>query len=132
MCGLFRRLNLARKTFMHELPITENILDIVCRHAESSHVRQVVSITLEIGELSDLEDEWMQHYFDYLSKGTIAQGAKLRIIKIPITLTCNSCGNNFDIEKSMIGRSICPSCQAEGNFSIISGRQYHIKEMEAR
>lgn len=117
---------------MHELPITENILEIVCKHAESGQVRQVVSITLDIGDLSELEDEWMQHYFDYLSKGTVAEGAKLKINKIPIKLNCNACGHIFEIEKSMIGKSTCPVCLAEGNFAIISGKQYHIKEMEAR
>ncbi len=117
---------------MHELPITENILNIVCRHAESGSVSQVVSITLEIGELSDIEDEWMQHYFDYLSKGTVAEGAKLKINRIPIKLKCSACSTIFEIEKSMIGQSKCPKCMASGDFSIISGRQYHIKEMEAR
>ncbi len=117
---------------MHELPITENILTIVLKHAAAGHVRQVVSITLDIGELSDLEDEWMQHYFDYLSKGTVAEGAKLKINRIPIALRCNGCGKTFEIEKSMIGKSTCPSCQATGDFSLVSGRQYHIKEMEAR
>lgn len=117
---------------MHELPITENILNVVCRHAASGNVTQVVSITLDIGQLSDIEDEWMQHYFDYLSKGTVAEGAKLKIHRIPIVLQCNTCETTFEIEKSMIGKSTCPNCKASGNFSLLSGRQYHIKEMEAR
>jgi len=117
---------------MHELPITENILTIVTRHALQGHVTQIVSITLDIGELSDLEDEWMQHYFDYLSKGTVAEGAVLKINRVPIVLACNTCGTTFQIEKAMIGQSTCPGCGATGDFSLESGRQYYIKEMEAR
>ena len=117
---------------MHELPITESILKIVCRHAQENSVDQVVSVTLEIGELSDLEAECMQHYFDYLSKGTVAEGAVLKINRVPIVLACNTCGTTFQIEKAMIGQSTCPGCGATGDFSLESGRQYHIKEMEAK
>ncbi len=117
---------------MHELPITENILTTVCKHAETSKVTQIVSITLDIGELSELESEWMQHYFDYLSKGTVAEGAKLKINKIPIVLKCNTCGRTFEIKKSLIGASSCPGCNATSDFTMVSGRQYYIKEMEAR
>lgn len=120
-----------RDFFMHELPITENILDIVCRHAGRNNVHRVVSITLDIGELSDLEEEWMQHYFDYLSKDTVAEKARLRIHRLPIVLKCNGCGHSFTIEKSTLGSSACPECGAGGDFSLVSGRQYQIREMEA-
>ena len=50
---------------MHELQVTESILDIVLRHAEANQVNKILSIQLKVGELSDLEDEWIQRYFDY-------------------------------------------------------------------
>ena len=115
---------------MHELPVTENILKIVQKHAEKNAVRRVVSITLDVGAMSDLEDEWMQHYFDYLSRDTVADGATLIINRVPIVLRCG-CGKTFEIEKDEIGRSSCPDCGAEGNFSLESGRQYYIREMQA-
>ncbi|MGM0451808.1 MAG: hydrogenase maturation nickel metallochaperone HypA [Thermodesulfobacteriota bacterium] len=117
---------------MHELPVTEKILDIVVKHAQTHRVSEIVTITLHIGELSDLENEWVQHYFDYLSKDTVAAGAKLVIERIPIVLKCNTCGHEFQTEKSALGQSICPQCSATGDFSLVSGKQYYIKEMEAR
>ena len=65
---------------MHELPVTESILKIVLKHARVSGVRKVRTIRLIVGKLSDLEDEWIQRYFDYLSKGTVAEGARLGVI----------------------------------------------------
>lgn len=117
---------------MHELPVTEKILDIVVKHARTNRVSEIVSITLHIGELSDLESEWVQHYFDYLSKDTVARGAKLIIERIPIVLHCGACGHEFQVEKSSLGQSVCPKCFSTGDFSLVSGRQYYIKEMEAR
>lgn len=48
---------------MHE------ILEIVLRYARRHRVTQVSKVLLEIGELSDLEQEWIQHYFDAISSG---------------------------------------------------------------
>ena len=69
------------KARMHELQITERILDVVLKHAAGQDVSKVVRIHLRIGALSDLEDEWIQHYFDYLSRGTVAENAQLAITR---------------------------------------------------
>ena len=66
---------------MHELQVTERILDVVLKHAAGHDVSKIVVIHLRIGELSDLEDEWLQRYFDYLSKDTMAENARLAIEK---------------------------------------------------
>jgi len=116
---------------MHELPVTESILEIVLRHAKQNHVKQVVSITLEVGKLSDLENQWLQHYFDYLSKDTPAAGAELKIERVAAVLECKKCGNQFEIDKDQLGLKDCPNCGASEGFALISGRQYHIREMEA-
>jgi hydrogenase nickel incorporation protein HypA/HybF len=116
---------------MHELPITESILKIVLKHAETNNVRQVMSINLQVGKLSDLEDEWIQRYFDYLSKGTVAQGAKLKIERMPIMVQCNACSNSYETEVAKLGDLICPACGEKGG-TLLSGREYYIKEMEVQ
>jgi hydrogenase nickel incorporation protein HypA/HybF len=116
---------------MHELPVTERILDIVLKHAEQNRVRRIVSITLSVGELSDLEDQWMQHYFDYLSKQSPAEGARLKIERIPIVVRCTQCSETRRVAKEALADSTCPAC-GSGQFLLVSGREYHIKEMEAQ
>ena len=32
-----------------------------------------MEIHLQIGEITDFDDEWIQRYFDFVSKGTIAR-----------------------------------------------------------
>src|SRR6056297_3231515 len=117
---------------MHELPVTERILDIVLKHAERNQVRRVISITLTVGDLSELENEWLQHYFDYLSKDTLAAGARLRIERQPIVIRCNKCGRTQTVRKEALGDAACPICGDKGDFSLVSGREYYIKEMEAQ
>jgi hydrogenase nickel incorporation protein HypA/HybF len=114
---------------MHELQVTESILNIVLKHAEGNQVNSVVAIHLRIGELSDLEDEWIQHYFDYLSKDTIAKGAKLVIEKAPVVLECAECMHKFEISKNEIKDIECPEC-GNSKCNLVSGREYYIKNME--
>ena len=116
---------------MHELPITESILKIVLKHAEMNSVRKVMVIHLQIGKLSDLQDGWIQHYFDYLSKGTLAEGAKLKIERTPIMVQCHACSRSYEAEVARMGDLVCPSCGEKGG-TLVSGREYTIKEMEVQ
>lgn len=114
---------------MHELPVTESILKIVLAHAEKNDVRRVVTIHLQVGRLSDLEDEWMQRYFDYVSRGTPAEGAKLQIERTPIRIECVACAESYTVESGSDLRKPCPRC-ASHDTKLISGREYFIKNME--
>ena len=115
---------------MHELPITESILNIVLKHAAKNNVRQVVAIHLRIGKLSDLEDEWI-HITRLFKQGTMAQGAKLIIERTPIILQCNSCNTSYEADMATIGDAVCPAC-GQTESTLISGREYYIKDMEVQ
>ena len=114
---------------MHELQVTERILDIAVKHAAGHNVSKIVRIGLKIGELSDLEDEWIQRYFDYLSKGTLAENAELVIERAPIVLSCQACGSSFEIQKEKLGSPECPEC-GETKCQLVSGREYLVKNIE--
>lgn len=115
---------------MHELPVTESILKVVLAHATKNDVQRVVTIHLQIGRLSDLEDDWMQRYFDYMSRGTLAEGAKLHIERTPIQMKCNACAESYSIESVEKINGPCPACgQKDG--TLVSGREYYVKNMEA-
>ncbi len=114
---------------MHELPITESILKIVLKHAEGNSVQKVVAVRLQVGKLSDLEDDWIQRYFDYLSKGTVAEGAKLKIERTPVTMRCNGCSASYETDIAGMADLVCPVCGEKGG-TILSGREYTVKEME--
>jgi hydrogenase nickel incorporation protein HypA/HybF len=116
---------------MHELQITERILNIVLRHAAGHDISRVVRIHLRIGELSDLQDEWIQHYFDYLSRGTLAENAQLAITRAPITVRCDACARSFEVKRDDVGSAACPEC-GEQRLALVSGREYVIENMEVQ
>jgi hydrogenase nickel incorporation protein HypA/HybF len=119
-----------QESCVHELPVTESILSIVLRHAETNGVERIIAIDLSIGALSDLEPEWIQTYFDHLSRDTPAQGAVLRVERSPLTFLCEPCSLEFTSTREELERAKCPSCGYK-DASLIGGTGYTVESMEA-
>lgn len=114
---------------MHELHWTENMLETVLAHGRANRVSKITAIHLEIGELREFVDEWVQRYFEHLSKNTLAEGAQLKIEKIPVSLKCDSCNTTFQVDARSDGDVFCPKCK-ESQCSIVEGMEYRIKHIE--
>ena len=112
---------------MHELSITQSVLDIVLRHAKQSNAQRVLGINLVIGDLTGFVDESIQFYFDFMSKDTLAEGAKLNFDRIPARVRCTSCGSEYIPPDSRLWA--CPECEALGG-EIISGREFSVASIE--
>jgi hydrogenase nickel incorporation protein HypA/HybF len=111
---------------MHELSITQGIIDIVLQHAERGGAKRVNAIHLVIGELTGLVDDSIQFYFDMLSPDTIASGAKLVIQRIPARLRCRKCGCEFELADM---QWVCPQCSAVGGEPL-AGQEFLVESIE--
>ena len=111
---------------MHELAITQNILDIVLSEAKSAQANKVTRINLVIGELSGLVSDCVQFYFDFLKKGNAAEEATLNFKLVPAELRCRDCSNSFKPEDSAW---ICPNCKGT-NLDVLSGRECYVESIE--
>ncbi len=111
---------------MHELAITEEILRIAVEHAERAGATRIVDINLVIGELSSVVDDSVQFYFDFISPGTVAEGAELHFRRVPARLRCRACGHEFEPEGTDWR---CPSCQTVGG-DVIAGREFNMESIE--
>lgn len=114
--------------------MTQDILRIVLRHARANEVHRVERIDLEIGALSDLEEEWIQHYFSRIAAGTPAAGAQLKVSTVPCRFVCRDCGEEFTAELAAElddeDKLRCPVCSSS-SIEMFSGDEYRIKSMEA-
>ena len=115
---------------MHELPVMEQVLKLVLKHAAGNAVSRVMGVQMEVGALSDLEEEWMQRYFDHVSKGTVAEGARLKVERVPARMKCAGCGSVFSPDLASRERLACPEC-ASANCRLVSGREYRVVNLEA-
>lgn len=111
---------------MHELALTEGILKIAKSEAEKHSVTKVINIKLKIGELSGVVPNLIQEYFNIVSKGTVAEDAKIIIERIPGQIKCLDCNEISPIERMRIK---CPKCEGY-NVKIIAGKEYYVDSME--
>jgi hydrogenase nickel incorporation protein HypA/HybF len=111
---------------MHELAITESILNIAVEQAEMHNASKVLEIRLKVGEFSGVLPQLIQDYFDIVSKDTIVEGAKLIIDRIPIGVKCNNCSHEATID---IMKIKCPVCGST-DVKIVSGKEFYVDSME--
>jgi len=93
---------------MHERAIAEGILAVVLEAAEAARARRVLAIDLTVGALTGYVDDSIRFYFDLLSRGTLAEGAILRIRREPGEGHCQTCKARFPVEPPLI--PTCPFC----------------------
>ena len=94
---------------MHELAVTQSVLDIAIKHARQAGASRISQINLVIGEMSGILDESVQFYLDFLSKDTMAEGAKLVFDRRPAVYHCQECDRTFTPDDL---NWTCPSCGA--------------------
>jgi hydrogenase nickel incorporation protein HypA/HybF len=112
---------------MHELPVTQSILEIALRHAKQAGAGRILAINLTIGDLTGFVDDSIQFYFDYLTKDTPADGARLAIERIAAQVRCYQCGAEYAPPDSRIWT--CPQCEALGG-AVIAGKEFYVASIE--
>jgi hydrogenase nickel incorporation protein HypA/HybF len=107
---------------MHELAITESILNQSLTEAKKHKAKSIKKINLLVGEAISVVPDCVQFYFDTLKKPTIAKDAVLEIKTVPLVIRCPNCKIQFkDLE------AIC-KCQA--GIEIVSGQELIIESLE--
>ena len=111
---------------MHELPISENILNIALNHANNANANKITDIYLVIGQLSSFIDESIQFYWNIISKDTIAEGAELHFERIAAKFRCSNCYKSFTFDES---EYICPYCDSL-KIEIKQGREFYLDSIK--
>lgn len=112
---------------MHELPITQNILEIAIRHGKQAQAVKITCLNLVIGQLSSVIDESVQFYWGMVAEGTIAEGANLKFKRIPALLECQDCSQTYMLEGNQLDG--CPACESI-NIKVISGKEFQLESIE--
>lgn len=107
---------------MHELAVTQEIVEVVCERAGTARVMRVV---LEIGKLSAVSPDAVRFCFDLCTEGTVAEGAILEILQPAGIARCRECGAQLELDR-VFGRCAC-GCS---DLDWLSGEELKIKEME--
>jgi len=111
---------------VHELGITRSIVEIAERTARQQGARRVLSVTVEIGDLSGVIPESVEFCFEACCHGTLLEKSRLIIERIAGLGRCRACGHECAIDSFSFA---CPACAALG-LERLQGDELRIKELE--
>ncbi len=107
---------------VHELSITQGMVELCEGHARG---RRVISVTMEIGELSGVVPEAVEFCFEACTRDTLLEGARLVIELIRGRGRCG-CGSESPLSHYY---DPCPACGDYG-LAVIAGEELRVRELE--
>ena len=108
---------------MHELSLTENLLDVTL---ENAGPRKVIHVNLLIGEFSHEREEAIQFYWNDLAKGTSAEDAQLILKHVDAEMQCLVCGKTFHPDDEA---AFCPNCRSH-RLTLLSGDDVKLESID--
>ncbi|HOX24315.1 MAG TPA: hydrogenase maturation nickel metallochaperone HypA [Candidatus Krumholzibacteria bacterium] len=111
---------------MHELAVTQGILDLVLDAARREGGGRVTAIDLVVGELASIVDDSVQFYWDLIAEDTPAAGARLRFRRVPLQFECRSCRALFERKGDVFA---CPACGHDG-VRVAAGDELRVESFD--
>lgn len=112
---------------VHEMAIAEDLLRQVLAAAAQNQVRRVLSVELELGVQRLIVPEALEAAFEALAEGSVAQGAVLRMVEVPLEARCGGCGAQF---APSIDDYACPRC-GEAMAELLAGNDIILRSLDA-
>ena len=111
---------------MHELPVTQSLLEIALRHAATQNAKRITDLHLVIGDLSSFVDESVQFYWDIICESTIAVGATLHFQRIKAEMACQACQQHYPLKEDQF---ICPTC-GSADVQVVAGKEFFLDSID--
>ncbi len=121
---------------MHEVSVVTTLVDATLKELQKYNVTKVNSVTVIIGDLTNLGQEQMSFAYEIVTRGTILEGSEFIIEKEEIELKCDSCGylgpakiiTDPDFDTHSIPILACPECG--GPVKVTKGQTCMVKCMD--
>ena len=112
---------------MHEMGITQGILEASFDAAEKAGATRITEIRITVGELTEIQEFALDFAFQALTPDTMAEGATLVVTTVTPSSRCRDCGLEYEHDRFQM---LCPDC---GSFNVepLTGRELRIDSIEA-
>lgn len=111
---------------MHEMALGQGLVELLEEQAVQQGFTRVKKVTLSLGDLGHVDPDSLAFCFDVVTRGTLAEGAKLIIERPPGEAHCWDCGITVTVQSRA---DACPVC-GKHRLSIIGGDEMSIRELE--
>lgn len=111
---------------MHELGVAFHIADSVVEIAKQNDALRVLSVTLEVGEVSTVIPSYLVDVWNWNCKRVpLLEGCQLLVEQIHAVTFCENCQGTYD---TVPQGKICPHCGSDRTY-LLTGNEVNIKEI---
>jgi hydrogenase nickel incorporation protein HypA/HybF len=104
----------------------ETVRSILTQVLQKTNSHPVQDVNLVLGEISNLSAATIQQHWNELSKGTLAEPARLHFRYIKAEVQCMACFQKYQpLDKTIH----CPYCGSYG-AKILTGEEFHLESIE--
>ena len=114
---------------MHETGVCRSIVETVEEHAIMNHAKRVIEVRIKLGEVHDVVPEILCGAFEWMSRGTVVEGAKMVIERVPFTVECEDCGTIYRLDSNDQRTWDCPTC-GKRHYPLHAGREFLIDSIQ--
>ena len=111
---------------MRELQSAQSILTKVLLQADLSNAKPIKTVNLAMGELTELDQTYIQRHWEEISKGTSAERADLHFRFIKARVQCMACFMEYE---PVDGKIHCPHCGSYG-AKVLTGEEFYLESIE--
>jgi hydrogenase nickel incorporation protein HypA/HybF len=111
---------------MHEMAIAQGVVRILEEQAVAHRFTAVKTVWVELGVLSHVEPEALAFCFDAVARDTVADGARLEIVRTAGKGWCLACSQAIEVATRL---DPCPHCGGY-QIQVTAGDEMRVKELE--
>jgi len=108
---------------VHEFGLCEAVLEAVERRAAG---RPVARVKVRVGALQRVSAESFDQAFAFVSEGSVAHGAAIDLVTVPVVMACRSCGYRTESDDAL---AVCSSCGGT-DLDLVGGDELTLESIE--
>jgi hydrogenase nickel incorporation protein HypA/HybF len=108
---------------MHELSLSQAIVETAARHCEG---RRVTAVFVNVGGLRQVSPQSLEFYFEFVARGTACDGARLEQTLIAPRLRCQECDEEWDVR---LPAFTCGACGSR-RVTVVAGEEFEVDSIE--
>jgi len=94
---------------MHEFGIAQEMLKVAFDYAAKNNAKRITALNVEMSVAADESEDSLRFHFEHLTRGTLAEGARVEIARVPAQAKCLDCANEFALNSE---DATCPRCSS--------------------
>jgi hydrogenase nickel incorporation protein HypA/HybF len=110
---------------MHESRLIVRLIQRIEQEGRAAGAVRVAAVRLRIGECAGVEPGRLLSTFELEARGTLAQGAMVRIERVALESLCESCGGRFRVEGFHFE---CPGCGSR-RTRVVAGEEFVLESI---